>query len=384
MATDTEAVEGGLGLLASDTDPHERLGLLASDRDRHEAHCVAEWLMGERPSSRSMLRAVTTALGLATALTVLLGSSASATAAHRGRVNVTAGGGTVPYISEVLLRPFVCHGASASLQPGAGDASIWRCNGGACIPQAGRCDGVPTCYDHSDEAGCGGPEASGPLAAGGQPADYIMQNVLKQHNHYRCLHGVPPLSWNPALAANAQRWAQQTGGVMRHSSPDFRANVAGFRQVGENLAKGATGPQAVKMWYDEIAGSPGGQGCITNFAMATGHYTQLVWKSTSQLGCGINGDLLVCQYGPAGNVMGSFRAEVLPKVNPSSQCGTSLATVAAGRSANPLVHGGQMQLGSPEVGMPQIQGGMPQIQVSMPQIQGGLVLPQVQLPWWLR
>jgi len=34
------------------------------------------------------------------------------------------------------------------------DRRIWRCRGGMCISAAGRCNGEPNCYDHSDEQEC--------------------------------------------------------------------------------------------------------------------------------------------------------------------------------------------------------------------------------------
>ena len=79
----------------------------------------------------------------------------------------------------------------------------------------------------------------------------------------------------------------------------------------------------VKMWYYEIERydfkNPG-------FSSATKHFTQVVWKSTSQVGCGIaigqktsDGRYRVygvCQYKDAGNVVSSttdfFSLNVLP------------------------------------------------------------------------
>ena len=50
--------------------------------------------------------------------------------------------------------------------------------------------------------------------------------------------------------------------------------------------------------------------------MSTGHFTQVVWKSTTKLGMGVafgNGGrnvVVVAQYGPAGNMMGEFPQNV--------------------------------------------------------------------------
>merc|ERR1711953_410801 len=101
---------------------------------------------------------------------------------------------------------------------------------------------------------------------------------------------------------------------------EFRQHCGSWAGVGENLAKGVVDAGAVDMWYNEISYSPGGQGAIQQFDMNTGHYTQLVWQSTTAVGCGTNGDLLVCEYGPAGNMVGAFGNEVRPLVNPPPQC----------------------------------------------------------------
>lgn len=63
-----------------------------------------------------------------------------------------------------------------------------------------------------------------------------------------------------------------------------------------------------------------------NFSELTGHFTQLVWAGTTQVGCAIgvcpngvqvgastwNGKLYVCEYSAAGNVWGYFRSNVFP------------------------------------------------------------------------
>merc|ERR1712066_25860 len=95
-----------------------------------------------------------------------------------------------------------------------------------------------------------------------------------------------------------QQWARSTGGQMEHSTYEARQGVVGFGNVGENLALGVTDAGAVDMWYNEIRFTNGG---LQNaYSDQTGHYTQVVWRDTSRLGCGIQGTLLVCQYGEGG------------------------------------------------------------------------------------
>ena len=89
-------------------------------------------------------------------------------------------------------------------------------------------------------------------------------------------------------------------------------------RYGENLAAGTTGTldgEAVtSMWYDEVADYVFPDG---GFSMRTGHFTQVVWRETTQMGCAMsqcNGnDIWVCEYDPPGNVERMYRQNVQPK-----------------------------------------------------------------------
>jgi len=135
------------------------------------------------------------------------------------------------------------------------------------------------------------------------------------------MHGVNALTWDDAIAANAQQYATSTGGTMRHSTYASRQGVGGFGSVGENLASGVTDAGAVDMWYNEIQHTNGG--LVSEFGMDTGHYTQVVWRETSRLGCGIQGTLLVCQYGTGGNMAGGFESNVLAPSRTREECSGS-------------------------------------------------------------
>ncbi|MFN0249508.1 MAG: CAP family protein [Kofleriaceae bacterium] len=137
------------------------------------------------------------------------------------------------------------------------------------------------------------------------------ETFVAEHNRYRAKHCAKPLTWSPQLAAESQKWAdtlKAKGCMFGHSGTKH----------GENLAAGTTGAvppeEVVRMWYDEVKlydfKKP------TGFTMETGHFTQVVWTDTSQIGCGMvqckGNDIWVCQYERPGNWEGQFKQKVLP------------------------------------------------------------------------
>ncbi|KAF4524950.1 hypothetical protein B566_EDAN014131, partial [Ephemera danica] len=92
------------------------------------------------------------------------------------------------------------------------------------------------------------------------------------------------------------------------------------RTYGENLyamwgsRSNVNGRTAVQAWYNEVKYyNFRSQG----FSMKTGHFTQVVWKGSKELGIAIvtrgTGTFIVANYSPGGNMMGQFRANVFPK-----------------------------------------------------------------------
>jgi uncharacterized protein YkwD len=141
-------------------------------------------------------------------------------------------------------------------------------------------------------------------AALAEPLPPVMQAVLDAHNVYRAKHCVPPLTWSGALAASAQQWASRC---------DF--NHDDQSQHGENLFWGTASAfsptSAVVVWYEEIDEH--------NFSAPelgdqAGHFTQVVWRRSKQLGCGMascrGNHFWVCRYSPPGNVGGQFARNV--------------------------------------------------------------------------
>jgi hypothetical protein len=142
------------------------------------------------------------------------------------------------------------------------------------------------------------------------------QTVLDIHNRERGLVGVAPLTWSDSLASSAQTWATHIvslnlgpGGFPPHAPWDQRSGQ------GENLAWGTRGafPVAtfVEGWAREkpnyVPGSPIEQ-TLGSPNRVYGHYTQMVWSTTTQIGCALgtdaNQDYLVCRYSPSGNFLG--------------------------------------------------------------------------------
>lgn len=129
--------------------------------------------------------------------------------------------------------------------------------------------------------------------------------ILGAHNSKRSLHGVPSLLWDGELASYAESVASSydCSGSLTHTGAPY----------GENLGAGYSSPSAVvDAWYNEINGY--------NFkSNQYNHFTQVIWKSTTKLGCaqkdcrGNNwGYYTICVYSPAGNMMGQFSENVVP------------------------------------------------------------------------
>jgi len=135
---------------------------------------------------------------------------------------------------------------------------------------------------------------------------------------YRCMHGVPPLSWSNELAQIAQQWADKFTGTLVHNS-------GRGVDVGENLYGGSEsiyGPvdpiKGVDVFYKEI--EQANRGLVSSFSGSTGHYTQVVWRSTTEVGCAKANGELVCNYRPTGNMLGQFDENVNSPVKTESEC----------------------------------------------------------------
>lgn len=128
-----------------------------------------------------------------------------------------------------------------------------------------------------------------------------IDKLLSIHNQARAQVGVPPVTWSDGMAEYAQRWADK---LAKENRFDHRQNSP----YGENLAIARTARDAAGMWYGEKNRYNGQTMDGRNF-MTFGHYTQMVWRNSTRIGCGkatVNGRTIwVCNYDPPGNMIGS-------------------------------------------------------------------------------
>jgi uncharacterized protein YkwD len=133
-------------------------------------------------------------------------------------------------------------------------------------------------------------------------AEAMAQEMVSAHNQWRSRVGVPPLKWSNQLSTYAQEWANHLSQTRQF---EHRTNSP----YGENLywSKGqARSPQAVvNSWASEIKNYR----YETNQCQGVcGHYTQIVWRNTTEFGCAMARDrgeeVWVCNYNPPGNFVG--------------------------------------------------------------------------------
>ena len=166
--------------------------------------------------------------------------------------------------------------------------------------------------DGGSTPGDGGSGSGSGSGSTGEPAE--LMGIVAAHNAVRHMVDtptpLPDLVWDDGLAATARAWvamcrdSEAPTGLIDH-------NPGRGTNVGENVfgsSGTATAQGAVSSWAAEKA----------NYTYATnscngvcGHYTQIVWRATTKVGCAVAtcaglqfGGTLVCDYSPAGNFSG--------------------------------------------------------------------------------
>lgn len=135
-----------------------------------------------------------------------------------------------------------------------------------------------------------------------------LAGITAAHNKIRDPLGLPPLVWSDDLARFAQTWAdklKRKGCRLDHrprSGPDAQ-------KYGENIYSSTgyapTAADVVDTWAAEVAD----YNYKTNRCKGVcGHYTQIVWRNSQRVGCGMatcgDTEVWVCNYDPPGNFLG--------------------------------------------------------------------------------
>ncbi|MFK7948819.1 MAG: CAP domain-containing protein [Saprospiraceae bacterium] len=130
--------------------------------------------------------------------------------------------------------------------------------------------------------------------------------MVKRHNYHRSEAGVSNIKWSNKVAQYAQKWANH----LAATSCDLEHSTSG--EYGENLFWGYGGnytPTRISdAWASEKADWKGGKVTLRNYSKV-GHYTQMIWYNTTEIGCGKaicsdGSEIVVCSYNPPGNVIG--------------------------------------------------------------------------------
>lgn len=193
----------------------------------------------------------------------------------------------------------------------------------ACVLAACSGDVDSSVSDASNGSGSGSGSGMADAPGGvGEPAN--LTGITLYHNQVRqavdtsgiAAGPLPPMQWDPDLAALAQAWTSQckdtdNNGLVDHSSQAYRTNAAGYAYIGENVfgaGGAATAQGAVNLWAKEKMNFTYPTGC----SGTCGHYTQIVWRTSVNLGCALfdcpglqYGGTILCNYGPGGNSGGA-------------------------------------------------------------------------------
>lgn len=140
-------------------------------------------------------------------------------------------------------------------------------------------------------------------------------DITNYINQYRKAHNSPPLIYDNNIALFSQTWSNYliNNNLFQHSGSQlYGENLTYFKGYGTDIM--TLLKLAVDLWYNEVQlydfQNPG-------FTEASGHFTCLIWKSSTKFGLGFStmGNTVVISMNtsPPGNVTSQFVDNVLPR-----------------------------------------------------------------------
>jgi pathogenesis-related protein 1 len=139
----------------------------------------------------------------------------------------------------------------------------------------------------------------------GKPAgtpSSLARDMLAAHNALRALVGTAPLGWSRPLEAHSQDWANT---LLARKQFAHTPNLAFGQNLFEITGAAATSTQVIDAWADE---SRSYDYRLNRCRGVCGHYTQIVWGDTREVGCAVarggGREVWVCEYDPPGNWVG--------------------------------------------------------------------------------
>lgn len=139
-----------------------------------------------------------------------------------------------------------------------------------------------------------------------------MEDVLAGHNDVREDLGLDAMEWVDSLAIIAGNWAEQCPDEDGDLRIDHNVDLDALG-LGENIWTGTrsrAGSVAVEAWVEEVDDYDYDDNSCADGAVC-GHYTQVVWAGTNQVGCARAfcehldfQHVIVCNYRPPGNTVG--------------------------------------------------------------------------------
>jgi uncharacterized protein YkwD len=127
--------------------------------------------------------------------------------------------------------------------------------------------------------------------------DVEVAELLAAHNKVRQKVRTSPLVWDCRLGSAAAAWVAR--GTFGHSGTSFGENIFVSSDSNDKVTKAADRwEDEDHNWNNKTATCESGKTCT--------HYTQMVWRTTTKIGCAINRQgsgkwklMLVCNYDPA-------------------------------------------------------------------------------------